>query len=548
MPLVGGAPTAATRPSEIMACALCLGAIKRILKDNKKELTKDMRLFIFGIGGTGSRVLKSLVMLSAAGVKPLDKDGRPLSDFEIVPIIIDPHKGNEDLKRTERLLADYRLIRRRLYGEARDVNGFFATKISLLADLMSDGSIQLADSPVCGMAAVEQSKFRDFISYNTMNEPNQALTSLLFADYQLENKMRIGFVGSPNIGSVALNQIKDSDEFKAFANVFNQGDRVFFVSSIFGGTGAAGFPILVKNMRHAEKLDVSNKDVLRRAPIGALTVLPYFNIEHSEDSRINKADFVVKTQSALHYYNKTLTNDSRYAVNALFYVGDQVISKPYNYDPGERGQRNRAHLVELVGALAPLRFAGIDTNRMVDSQGYPLPTMAFEYGLDKDVQDVDFSAFGSETRRLIYKPLLKFHLFFLFLRTGLRSALGRGFTEDAPKITSDFMATEFYRVLDGQFMRAYSEWIIEMFDNRRSVHIFNVGDLNMNTVVTNVQTKKRSWPLGRASISNDSFIAEMNKLSRGATNYVKGGEELKLFELFDRAASTLVDEKYENIN
>ena len=174
--------------------------------------------------------------------------------------------------------------------------------------------------------------------------------------------------------------------------------------------------------------------------------------------------------------------------------------------------------------------------------------MAFEYGLDKDVQDIDFSAFGAETRRLIYKPLVKFHLFFLFLRTGLRAALGRGFTEDAPKITTDFMATEFYRVLDGQFMRAYSEWLIEMCDNRRSVHVFNIGDLDMNTTVAGVQTKKRSWPLGRATISVDTFIAQMNKLSRDATKYVKGAEELKLFDLFDRAATTLVDEKYENIN
>ena len=335
-----------------------------------------MRLFIFAIGGTGSRVLKSLVMLSAAGVKPLDENGKPLKNFEIVPIIIDPHKSNEDLKRTELLLSDYRMLRRKLYGEAVEADGFFANKITLLSDILTDSSIMLNRTPVCNLAAVEQNKFREYISYNTMNEPNQALTSLLFADYQLENKMRIGFVGSPNIGSVALNQIKDSDEFKAFANVFNSGDRIFFVSSIFGGTGAAGFPILVKNIRHAEQLDVSNKEVLRKAPIGALTVLPYFNIEHNEDSRINKADFVVKTQSALHYYNKTLTNDSRYAINALYYVGDQVTSKPYVYDPGENGQKNRAHLVELVGALSPLRFAGIATNRLSDQYGNPLPTMA----------------------------------------------------------------------------------------------------------------------------------------------------------------------------
>ena len=56
-----------------------------------------MRLFLFAIGGTGSRVLKSLVMLSAAGVRPLDENGKPVKDLEIVPVIIDPHKANEDL-------------------------------------------------------------------------------------------------------------------------------------------------------------------------------------------------------------------------------------------------------------------------------------------------------------------------------------------------------------------------------------------------------------------------------------------------------------------
>lgn len=507
-----------------------------------------MRLYIFAIGGTGSRVLKSLVMMSAAGVKPLDENGKPLRNFEIVPIIIDPHKSNEDLKRTEKLLGDYRMLRKRLYGEAVDAEGFFANKITLLSDILTDSSIALNRSAVCNLASVEQSKFREYINYNTMNEPNQALTSLLFADYQLENKMNIGFVGSPNIGSVALNQIKDSAEFKAFANVFRAGDRIFFVSSIFGGTGAAGFPILVKNIRHAEQLDISNKDVLRRAPIGALTVLPYFNIEHSEDSRINKADFVMKTQSALYYYNKTLTNDSRYAINALFYVGDQVTSKPYVYDPGENGQKNKAHLVEMIGALSPLRFAGIPDNRLSDQFGHPMPTMAFEYGLDKDETDLDFSAFGLETRRMIYKPLVKFHLFFLFLRTGFKSVIGRGFTEDVPKITSDFLATEFYRVLDGDFLRSYADWIGEMCDNMRSVHLFNIGDKDMNTAINGVGTKKRSWPLGRASISCDSFVAQMNKLSRDSASYVKGGEEYKLLDLFDRAADKLVDEKYENIN
>ena len=284
-----------------------------------------MKLFVFAIGGTGSRVLKSMIMLCAAGVRPVDSNGRPLNDVEIVPIIIDPHKSNADLKRTERLLSAYGTIREKLYGKNVNANGFFATKISTLKEVVSSSQVPLDDSFIFNLAAVENYKFRDFISYNTMNEPNQALTSLLFADYQLENKMSIGFVGSPNIGSVALNGVKDSNEFKAFANVFADGDRIFFISSIFGGTGAAGFPIIVKNIRQAKNIDAKNKAFLQRAPIGGLTVLPYFSLMESDDKndkRIDNADFVVKTQSALEYYNNTLTGNGRNAVNAIFYLGD----------------------------------------------------------------------------------------------------------------------------------------------------------------------------------------------------------------------------------
>ena len=181
--------------------------------------------------------------------------------------------------------------------------------------------------------------------------------------YQLENKMSIGFVGSPNIGSVALNGVKDSNEFKAFANVFADGDRIFFISSIFGGTGAAGFPIIVKNIRQAKNIDAKNKAFLQRAPIGGLTVLPYFSLMESDDKndkRIDNADFVVKTQSALEYYNNTLTGNGRNAVNAIFYLGDHGHNAPYAYDPGDkRDQHDPAHLIEMVGAMALFKFLSL---------------------------------------------------------------------------------------------------------------------------------------------------------------------------------------------
>ncbi|CDN31801.1 Sll0445 protein [Mucinivorans hirudinis] len=60
---------------------------------------------------------------------------------------------------------------------------------------------------------------------------------MLFSQKNLESDMKVGFKGNPNIGSVVLNQFADSAEFKSFANDFQQGDKVFIISSIFGGTG-----------------------------------------------------------------------------------------------------------------------------------------------------------------------------------------------------------------------------------------------------------------------------------------------------------------------
>lgn len=506
-----------------------------------------MRLFVFAIGGTGSRVLKSLVMLAAAGVRPLDEDGKPLENFELVPLIIDPHKSNEDLKRTEALLNSYRMIREKLYGRQVNGDGFFAMKISTLQEIMGLTTAQINDSFVMNMEAVGQCKFRDFIGYDTMNEPNQALSSLLFADYQLENKMNIGFVGSPNIGSVALNMVKDSEEFKAFANVFNEGDRIFFISSIFGGTGAAGFPILVKNIRQAQNIDVSNKSFLQHAPIGGLTVLPYFNLNNSQGKSIDKADFVVKTQSALQYYNETLTGPNDRNVNVIYYLGDQTSSIPYDYDPGNvRDQHDPAHLVELVGAMAPLKFSGMAGNQIYDSVGGFQPAKAFEYGLERDSLDVDFATFGLETRELIYRPLVKFHMLFVYLRTGFKSIIGQGFTQDEPKIKSDFATSQFYRQLTEHFFDFYTEWLTELHQNLRHVQLFNVGEENLANIIKNVTTRKTFF--GRKSVDNNTLNGELNRLSRDAKHYGEHSVEYKLLDLFNKAAGKVLDDKFENIN
>ncbi|MDR0811078.1 MAG: hypothetical protein LBN23_02210, partial [Paludibacter sp.] len=182
------------------------------------------KLYIFGIGGTGSRVLKSLTMLLAAGVD--------CGVDTIVPIIIDRDMSNKDLSRTKLLIEDY--IKVNEIAETNGKNKFFKTKIELLSGELC---LQLKDNT---------QKFNEFIGKSSMSKENQALVEMLFAEETLNMDMTAGFQGNPNIGSVVLNQFDDSDIFKAFANDFKDGDKIFIVSSIFGGTGASGFPLLRK--------------------------------------------------------------------------------------------------------------------------------------------------------------------------------------------------------------------------------------------------------------------------------------------------------------
>lgn len=499
-----------------------------------------MRLFIFAIGGSGSRVLKSLTMLCAAGVKPIDPaTGKPFAELEIVPVIVDPHQAGRDVKRTVELLEAYRKIHNTLHGSSRNAEGFFSTRISTLASLMPEGSGGMRDSFLYNMTAVERMRFREFIEYNDLDESNQALMQMLFSGAQLHTSMHIGFVGSPNIGSVALNRFKDSDEFRTFGNLLGEGDRVFFISSIFGGTGAAGFPIMVKNIRAAADSTLASRGFMRTAPIGALTLLPYFNIEHSRTSPINKADFLLKTRSALHYYSKSLTApDAGRQVDAIYYLGDKATSSPYVNDPGEGGQQNAAHFIELIGALAPLHFISIPQTDIGRD------TRAFEFGIEKDSGEIDFMTLDPATRSSIAAPLLRLHLLSLFLDHKLKDCIGRGFTKDSPSLGIEFLSTDFYITLSHNFLPKYWDWLEEMDANHRHVTFFDLDNTgHLENILTGIPAKKGFF--SNARISYDDIFARINSVSKKFNGkYSADRLPAKLLHIFHLAATEIIKERF----
>ena len=81
-----------------------------------------MKTYIFGIGGTGARVMRALTMLLATGME--------IKTDEIVPIFIDPDASAADLTRTISFLREYKYMNGLLHFTSDTKNRFFKTKIS----------------------------------------------------------------------------------------------------------------------------------------------------------------------------------------------------------------------------------------------------------------------------------------------------------------------------------------------------------------------------------------------------------------------------------
>ena len=120
------------------------------------------KLYVFGIGGTGARVLRSFTMMLAAGVK--------VGVDEVVPIIIDPDTSNADLTRTVALMNNYRAVRNELSFSQGNETSFFRTE---LTQLLVNYTLRIQDT--------DDKTFQQFIDLPSMDKASQAMMRMLFS-------------------------------------------------------------------------------------------------------------------------------------------------------------------------------------------------------------------------------------------------------------------------------------------------------------------------------------------------------------------------------
>lgn len=392
------------------------------------------KLYIFAIGGSGSRVLKSLTMLLAAGVK---------MDYEIIPMIVDPDNSNGDMIRTVNAMRIYQSIHAKLEFNNDVKNTFFSTTLS---SLNGDENFQL---PLIGTSGIT---FEKYMHLSTMPTENQAVLRMLFSNKNLSSDMNVGFKGNPNIGSVVLNQFTESSDFSSFATNFVSGDRVFIISSIFGGTGASGFPLLLKSIR------TNNNSALAKAPIGAVSLLPYFNLKDNSESSITADSFVTKAKAALNYYEKNVTGNG--TLDDMYYLGDDYSSSGYDNCDGGDMQQNNAHIIEMLAATAIIDFSRKD---FVGNK----PTDFHEFALSRDTNGkVIFPDFGNWAISLLRMPMTQMAMMNSYLNN---RDINHRASQTWAKDRNGFLGKSFFTSQDyssyASFKVMFEEWLREMADN-----------------------------------------------------------------------------------
>ena len=299
-----------------------------------------MSYYLIGIGGTGARCLESFVNINGAG---LLKDSQ---DVELVFVDADKSCGN--LTKTQETAELYNKVQDLNFGN----NRLFKNKIV----------INEAWSPV-----PEDCNNLDIVFERvglSNKEEYKALSLLydsLFTEQERTTDLDKGFRGHPAIGAAVMSQSMDIVNSKVWKTLIqkintDKDARVFLCASVFGGTGAAGFPTIARILHNSLKKDSNGKSV---ANIGGVLVLPYFQFPPSTDEtqkemQAKVSEFMINTKAALDYYRKSDLLDNIF--KSIYLIGDNDLNDVGNFSLGSTTQKNEANFIELYAALAAVDF------------------------------------------------------------------------------------------------------------------------------------------------------------------------------------------------
>ncbi len=421
-----------------------------------------MNCYVIGIGGTGAKCIEALIHLCAAGLLPLGS--------KLFILFVDPDRANGSLGQTRATLQAYQQCQQ----------GIDKGNIPLLNIPIETGSNEVW-SPFSDMK--QRPSLENIFQYSSMQDSRPDLANLLNVLYipnERKTDLDVGFRGHPSIGAAVLAttvQWQDPEwnlfrqKLRADVRV-GSGARVFLFGSIFGGTGAAGLPTLLKLIgRELKTIDPQGK----HSQIGASLLLPYFTfVDDGSEPGLgaNSENFLLNTKAALKYYGQQIT-----AFDKVYLLGDDVPSQVNTFSKGGERQKNNSHIVELYAGLAAIDFfTGSKTQRE--------PECNFIARKSRDKIEWDDIPNSNEFKEKL-ASLVRFSVAYREYHQALRQPIKTGkilyktwyqrfFLKPQIDLTKDIAKIQLYQIRD--YCELFLDWLtqIHQYCQSKKVELFRV--------------------------------------------------------------------------
>jgi hypothetical protein len=426
-------------------------------------------LTFFALGGSGARTVEPLLHLCAMGLGPR----------RLRLVIIDPDQANAGVTRARQLLDLYRQTRQELGGGTL-LPGYFRTEI------LDPVAHTLVWSPIADDEHLPSARFAARVDRPAMEGSRTAglahLHDVLFAERLREMDLRLGFRGIPAIGTVFMNRLRTEPFFEQLlTDAGQEPDMVFFsVGSIFGGTGAAGLPVVGRSLSDGlrgreERPDVPGVDQRR---VGAALLLPYFTLPVAQPSNATRGE--VRPETALFMQNAAaalptyLNGGAGYG--GLYVLGDDDPREQPVNEVGGQQQANPAHYVELFAALAALDFAA----RQGESAAQRLPVFRYSAVRHRNLGWEDLPISDRSLRRMM-GSLVAMHTYLSIFRPdgkprpGLARLLRGSTWMESLRMKSDDLE-QHGRALDllGSYFQKMWSWMAEMRGSTPALQVAGV--------------------------------------------------------------------------
>ena len=315
-----------------------------------------MKNFIIGIGGTGAKCLEHLLHCCASGLGP----------EKLWVGMVDQDEANGNVSRTKIQLTKYMNLRESLRDEAKH-------DLSKDSNLFKTQVTSNTDSVWLPLKGADPT-LEEVVNYQLLKPEVKGLMDCLYDPTEKKQNLSEGFRARPNIGAAAMLATTANENDPFWSQIYKAIDsarggeevRVFIISSIFGGTGASGFPNIARRIKAIQK----EKNVTSNFHLGGALMLPYFTYEVPEENMEGELfakpeEFLDQTKGALEYYSKLFEYDKIF--DQVYVTGWDPLSKLQNFKMGGNLQNNPPLFSELYAALGALKFFSSE-NKINDNQ------------------------------------------------------------------------------------------------------------------------------------------------------------------------------------